>query len=196
MARDTAVDYLTSRGLHTTTAPEGLNAALRLVLDTLPSMLYGEPKDELTAEEQSVLKAGGIDLDTVIEQDPLAETVVKFAAIIDSSLSIKDVAKRLNKGESHVRQMIARRSLYSILLDNRRYIPLFQFDQQGKLIPQITKVNSALRPDLHPVEVFEWFTESDPDLYVNDDIDQTVSPIVWLSSMQDYRPVVALAKRL
>ena len=195
MAHQYAVDYFTARGLQST-APEDLNAALRLVLDTMPTLLYGEPVDELTAEEQAVLKEGGIDLDTIIDKDPLAETAVKFAAIIESSLSIKEVAKHLNKGESHVRQMIARRALYSILLENRRYIPLFQFKKDGSLIPQITKVNAALRADLHPVEVFEWFTELEPDLYINNDIDQTVSPIAWLSSAQDYRAVVTLAKRL
>ena len=92
--------------------------------------------------------------------------------------------------------MIARRALYSILLNNRRYIPIFQFRKDGSLIPQITKVNAAMRADLHPVEVFEWYTEPDPDLYINDNIDQTVSPITWLSSAQDYRTVVTLAKRL
>jgi hypothetical protein len=162
----------------------------------MPTLLYGDPKDELTAEEQAVLKEGGIDLNTVIDRDPLAETAVKYAAIIESSLSIKEVATRIGKAESHVRQLIARRTLYSILLDNRRYIPIFQFDKKGKLVRHITKVNAALRPGLHPVQVFEWYTEPDPDLYVNDDIDQPVSPIAWLNSGLDFGPVVALAKRL
>lgn len=195
MAHERAADYFTARGLQST-APEGLNASLRLVLDAMPTLLYGEPTEELTAEEQAVLKEGGIDLNTVIDKDPLAETAVKFAAIIGSSLPIKEVAKRLNKGESHVRQMIARRTLYSILLENRRYIPIFQFRKDGSLIPQISKVNAALRADLHPVEIFEWLTEPDPDLYINSGIDQSVSPIAWLSGAQDYRVVVALAKRL
>lgn len=193
--RETATDYFSTRGLQPTT-PEGLNAALRLVLDSMPTLLYGEPEDELTAEEQAVLKEGGIDLDTAINRDPIAETVVQFAALIESSLTIKAAAKRMGKPESHVRQMIARRTLYSILLDNRRYIPIFQFKRRGGLVANITKVNAALRPDLHPVEVYEWYTEPDPDLYLSDDIDQTVSPIAWLSSGRDYKALVTLAKRL
>ena len=91
--------------------------------------------------------------------------------------------------------MIARRTLYSILLDNRRYVPIFQFEKDGGLLPNITKVNVALNADLHPVEVFEWYTQPDPDLFINNDVAQTVSPIAWLSSGGDLRKVVTLAKR-
>jgi hypothetical protein len=194
MARDTAVDYFTARGLRST-APEGLNAALRLVLDAMPTLLYGEPTDELTAEEQRVLKEGGVDLTKVVNRDPVADTAVQFAAIIESSLTINEAARRIEKAESQVRQMIARRTLYSILLDNRRYVPLFQFRKSGGLLPNITKVNVALNADLHPVEVFEWYTQPDADLYLDDDIEQTVSPIAWLLAGRDYQTLVTLAKR-
>ena len=195
MVSENLPDYFTSRGLQHT-APERLNASLRLVLDTMPTLLYGEAEAELTAEEQAILKEGGIDLDTVIVRDPLAETAVKYAAIIESSQSIKEAAASMGKAESHLRQMIARRTLYSLLLDNRRYIPVFQFTKAGALVQNIAKVNAVLRSDLHPVGVFEWYTESDSDLFVNDDEDQTVSPIVWLSNGFDVKPVVVLAKRL
>ena len=194
MAHDTAVDYFTARGLRST-APEGLNAALRLVLDAMPTLLYGEPTDELTAEEQRVLKEGGVDLATVVNRDPVAETAVQFAAIIETSLTIKEASRRIEKPESQVRQMIARRTLNSVLLDNRRYIPLFQFKKDGGLLPNITKVNAALSADLHPVEVFEWYTQPDSDLYLGDDIEQTVSPIAWLLAGRDYQTLVTLAKR-
>jgi len=161
----------------------------------MPTLLYGEPTDELTAEEQRLLKEGGIDLTTVVNRDPVAETAVQFAAIIESSLTIKEAARRIEKPESQVRQMIARRTLYSILLDNRRFVPLFQFKKDSGLLPNITKVNAALNADLHPVEVFEWYTQPDADLYLDDDIEQTVSPIAWLLAGRDYQTLVTLAKR-
>ena len=195
MATENLPDYFTSRGLQHT-SPERLNTSLRLVLDSMPTLLYGEAEAELTSEEQAILKEGGIDLDTDIVRDPLAETAVKYAAIIESSLSIKEAAASMGRAESHLRQMIARRTLYSLLLDNRRYIPAFQFTKTGALVQNIAKVNAVLRPDLHPVEVFEWYTEADPDLFVKDDEDQTVSPIIWLSNGYDFKPVVTLAKRL
>ena len=63
MATENLPDYFTARGLQHT-APERLNASLRIVLDTMPTLLYGEAEAELTAEEQAILKEGGIDLDT------------------------------------------------------------------------------------------------------------------------------------
>ena len=38
----TDYDYFTARGLHQT-APESLNAAVRRVLDAMPTVLYGDP---------------------------------------------------------------------------------------------------------------------------------------------------------
>ena len=138
MVSENLPDYFTARGLQHT-APEQLNTALRLVLDSMPTLLFGEAKAELTSEEQSDSQEGGIDLDTDIVRDPLAETAVKYAAIIESSLSIKEASARVGKAESHLRQMIARQTLYSLLLDNRRYIPAFQFTKSGALVQNIAK---------------------------------------------------------
>ena len=91
--------------------------------------------------------------------------------------------------------MIARRTLYSILLDNRRYIPVFQFERDGSLVPNITKVNAAFSPDLHPVEVFAWYTEPDPDLFLGDDIDTCVSPLAWLRNGGPVQKLAMLARR-
>lgn len=188
-------DYFTSRGLRPT-APEGLNAALQLVLDAMPTMLYGEPTEELTPEEQAVLREGGVNLDAMPGRDPLAETAVQYAAIIESSLTTKEAAGRMHIPESQVRQMIARRTLYSILLNNRRYIPIFQFEKDGPLVANIMKVCATLSPDLHPVEVYDWFTQPDPDLFVGGDVDATISPLSWLRSGGDVKKLVMLARRL
>lgn len=188
-------DYFRIRGLRST-APEGLNAALRVVLDAMPTLLYGEPTEELTAEEQAVLREGGVNLDAIPGRDPLAETAIQYAAIIDSSLTTREAAERLGIRESQVRQMIARRTLYSILLNNRRYIPIFQFEKGGSLVANITKVNAALNSDLHPVEVYDWYTQANPDLFVGDDIDATMNPLSWLRGGGDVKRLVTLARRL
>ncbi len=165
-------------------------------MDTMPTMLYGEPTEELTPEEQAVLRQGGVNLDATPVRDPLAETAVQYAAIIESSLTTKEAAARMQIPESQVRQMIARRTLYSILLNNRRYIPIFQFEKDGPLVANITKVNATLSPDIHPVEVYDWFTQPDPDLFVGDDVDATISPLSWLRSGGDVKKLVMLARRL
>ena len=144
-----APDYFTVRGL-APTAPETLNAALRQVLDAMPTMLYGEPLRELTEAEREVLINGGVRLDAEPQGDPLAATTAQFAALVSTSLTTKEAAKRLGVPESRVRQMVARRTLYSVLLNSRRRIPAFQFAQRGGLVPNIAKVNAALPEDLHP----------------------------------------------
>ena len=190
-----APDYFTVRGL-APTAPETLNAALRQVLDAMPTMLYGEPLRELTEAEREVLINGGVRLDAEPQGDPLAATTAQFAALVSTSLTTKEAAKRLGVPESRVRQMIAQRTLYSVLLNSRRRIPAFQFAQRGGLVPNIAKVNAALPEDLHPVEVQAWYTQPHTDLFLGDDVDARVSPLDWLRSGGEVNRAAQLARWL
>ena len=188
--------YIEARGLRPV-SPKALNDALRLALDSMPVSFYGETTRELTAAEQAVLRRGGLVLEEQPGPDPLAETAVKFAAIIKSGLSTSEAGKRLGFGAGRIRQMVADRTLYSILLEHRRYIPIFQFlDGAQRLLPNIGRVNAALNPELHPVEVFDWYTTPNPDLFIDDDIEQTVSPLDWLKAGNDAELVVRLVKLL
>lgn len=188
-------DYFSARGLHTT-APEGLNRALKEVLDSMATTLYPTSSDELTESEQAVLRQGGVNLAQSTTRDLMAETAIKYAALIESGLSTKDVANRLDITESQVRQMVSRKTLYSILLNNRRYVPIFQFEDTGPMVSNISKVNAALPSDLHPVEVYQWYTEADLELFLGDDIDSIMSPLAWLRSGGDTKKLVTLLQRL
>ena len=190
-----ASDYFTVRGL-APTAPETLNAALRQVLDAMPTMLHGDLSGELTEAEREVLISGGVRLDAKLAGDPLAATTVQFAALVSTSLTTKEAAKRLSIPESRTRQMIARHTLYSVLLNSRRRIPAFQFAQSGGLVPNITKVNAALPEDLHPVEVQAWYTQPHVDLFLGDDVDARVSPLDWLRSGGEVNRLTQLARWL
>ena len=190
-----ASDYFTVRGL-APTSPETLNAALRQVLDTMPTMLHGDLSGELTEAEREVLISGGVRLDTKLAGDPLAATTVQFAALVSTSLTTKEAAKRLSIPESRIRQMIARHTLYSVLLNSRRRIPAFQFAQSGGLVPNITKVNPALPEDLHPVEVQAWYVQPHVDLFLGDDVDARVSPLDWLRSGGEVNRLTQLARWL
>lgn len=188
-------NYLTSRGL-LETAPEALNEALRVVLDSMEPMVYEQATKGLTAQEQAVLREGGLTLEPTPGPDPLAQTMVKYAAIVTRSLSPKAVSRRLGLAPSRVRQMIADRSLYSFLIDGNRYIPDFQFETDDRLVPNLAQVNKALNPRMHPVEVYNWYHQPHVDLFLNEDIDATVSPLDWLKGGQDVERVVFLAARL
>ena len=187
-------NYLTSRGFLDTT-PEALNNALRVVLDSMESMVYGDATRGMTEEEQAVLREAGFKLERSAGPDPLAETAVKYAAIVKRSLNSDAVSKKLGLSPSRVRQMISDRSLYSFLIGRNRYIPDFQF-AGDELVPNIAQVNRALSAEMHPVEVYNWYHLPNVDLFVHDDIDQTVSPLDWLKTGRDVERVVFLANRL
>ena len=187
--------YLSMRGMQQTTA-EQLNEALQMVLDAMPTVLYGPSTENLTEHEQAMLRDGGVDLYTATERDPIAETALQYAAIVKTSLTTRDVGRRLGIPENQVRQMIARGTLYSFLLNNRRLIPIFQFERAGPLVANITKVNAALSGDLHPVEIQDWYTQSDPDLFAGSEIEAIMSPLAWLRSGGDVKKVTMLARRL
>lgn len=187
-------DYLAARGLRET-KPEALDQALQVVLASMDPMVYDDPGQGLTAEEQAVLRRGGLTLESQPGPDPLADTVVQFAAIIKRSMSPKKVSERLSMAGSRVRQMIADRSIYSFLVDNSRYVPVFQF-AGGRLVPNITKVNKALNPRKHPVAVYNWYHLPNADLFLNDDIDDIISPLDWLKGGHSVEQVLLAAQHL
>ncbi len=190
-----STNYLTSRGLHDT-APEALNEALRLVLAQMEPMAYGDASTGLTAEEQAVLQEGGLILAPTSGRDPLSDTAVKYAAIIKRSLSTGEVSQRLGLTTSRVRQMIAERSLYSVLIDGKRFIPVFQFAADDQLVPNLIRVNKVLDPRMHPVEVYNWYHLPNVDLFLDQDVDDIVSPLDWLKGGHDVESVLLLADRM
>lgn len=186
---------LAARGLRETD-PQVLNGALAAVLDGMEPLAYGDAQGGLPAAEQAVLRAGGLDLEPQSGPDPLARTAVKYAAIVERSLTSREVAERLRLAGGRVRQLIADRSLYSFLMDSRRLIPEFQFLPDGGLVPNIAVVNRVLSPRLHPVEVFNWLHARNSDLFRDEDLDATVSPLDWLKAGYDASRVALLARRL
>ncbi len=189
------IDYLTLRGLSRST-PEALNDALRVVLNSMEATAFGDANTGLTAAEQTVLREGGLTLEPTDGPDPLAQTAVKYAAILKRSLSTKQASERLGVAASRIRQMIADRSLYSFLIDGSRYIPEFQFEADGRLIPNVTLLNKALNPRMLPVEVYNWLHLANVDLFLDDDMGNIVSPFEWLKGGQDLDRLLLLASRL
>ena len=186
--------FLTERGLKNTT-PETLNNALRAVLRSMTPTAYDDATTGLTEREQDVLRAGGLRLTQDFEEDPLATTVAKYAAIVSRSYSVKEASERLGATSGRVRQMIADGSLYSFLIDHGRHLPDFQFARNG-LVPNITRVNRELDPGAHPVAVYNWYHTPHSDLSVEDHPDTTVAPLDWLNAGYDPRQLAPLAKQL
>ena len=187
--------YLTSRGLRETN-PQVLNRFLAAALDRMEPLAYDDAASGLPVAEQAALRAGGLELEPTTGPDPLAMTVAKYAAIIQRSLTTKEVSGRLDVAGSRIRQLISDRSLYSFLVDGKRRIPEFQFLPGGALVPNIPGVNRALSPRLHPVEVFNWLHGQNTDLVLDENLDIAVSPLDWLKAGHDAGLVALLARRL
>jgi hypothetical protein len=184
--------YLQTHGFRC--RPVELNAALVKVIDTMPQTLYGESARELSTAEAEVARSGGLVLEEQDGPDPLAQMAAEYAAILNTSLTTKEAAKRLHLHVTRIRQMLKNRSLYGIYLDGLWHIPVFQFEQNApRLIPNITQVNAALDPEDHPVGVLRWYTTPDPDLVVND---KPVSPLTWLRLGKPAQVLVELAGEL
>lgn len=178
-----------------TTVKYAANLALMLVLEQMEPMVYGDATRELTAEEQDILRQGGLVLEPQPGPDPMAQTTVKYAAIVTRSLSSKAASRRLGLSLGRIRRMIADRSLYSFRIGHRRCIPDFQF-QGNRLVSNIAGVNKALPHDLHPVEVYNWYHLPNLDLFLGDNIDDTIRPLDWLKGGYDAERVVFLANRM
>lgn len=195
-ARRRPFTYLEARGLRDT-APEALNDALHAVLDSMPPMIHDGASREMPEDEQAILRDAGFALERRVDPsaDPLAASIVKYAAIVERSLSANEASEKLGLTPGRIRQMISDRSVYSFLIGHKRHIPDFQFDGDC-LTPNIASVNRALPRELHPVAVYNWYNQRHVDLFVDGDPDITVSPLDWLRTGRDADRAVFLAGML
>lgn len=150
----------------------------------------------LTAEEERVLLSGGLDTSPLRagEEEPLIETALEYARLLQSSLSVEQAARLLGVNPSRVRQRLTARppTLYGIKEGKAWRVPRFQFAGR-KPIPGVPAVIGALPPDLHPVAVRRWLTTPHPDLRVGPDA-RPVAPLEWLRTGRAPGVVADLAR--
>jgi len=151
----------------------------------------------LTVEEARVLASGGLDTAPLRagEEEPLTQTALEYARLLQSSLSVEQVAQLLAVNPSRVRQRLTGhpRTLYGIKEGRSWRVPRFQFAGR-KPIPGMAAVIGALPPDLHPVAVRRWFTVPHPDLRVDPDEARAVAPLEWLRTGRAPEVVADLAR--
>lgn len=158
-----------------------------------------EEASSLTADEERVLVTGGFDTAPLRaeEEEPVTRTALEFARLLEASLSVKQTATMLDVDPSRVRQRLTGvpRTLYGIKYGKAWRIPRFQFDRK-KLVPGIGGVIAALPDSLHPVAVYHWFTAPHPDLSIDDEGEQHISPLDWLRTGREPEVVADLARAL
>ncbi len=156
------------------------------------------PEKELSREEIAALGRGGLNLSPPEpgEPDPLSRTAARYAALLATSYTTSEVARMLGRTEGRIRQRISDGTLYGLEAGGRGHrLPAFQFEG-GEEVPNVGKVLKALRRDPHPVEVENWFTLPNPDLYLDREEDRPVSPREWLLSGGGPEALIPLAEEL
>ncbi len=196
MSRVSTVAFLHTHGIEV--APESLDSMVREAVSRLQRTLYRrEPRADLTQAEAEALEEGGFVLEPAksAANDPLAQTVAEYAALLKSSLSTAEAAKRMGVDPSRIRQRLTSDppTLYGSRIGASWYIPEFQFDGSD-LIQGIGEVIAHLDSELHPVAVFRWFTTPNPDLEPR--TGGKLSPRDWLRLGLPVQPVAELASNL
>ncbi|HEX4966268.1 MAG TPA: hypothetical protein VF173_36000 [Thermoanaerobaculia bacterium] len=157
------------------------------------------PLPDLTAAEAGVLKRGGFsrEPEEAGGDDPLVQTVAEYAALLESSLSTVEAARKLGVEPRRIRQRLTATppTLYGLRIGSTWYVPEFQFDGDG-LVQGFGQVVSRLDPALHPVAVFRWFTCQNADLPAEGLGGRNLSPRDWLRMGLPVEPIAELAANL
>jgi hypothetical protein len=190
--------FLHSHGIEV--APERLDALVKEAVSRLQRTLYRQdPREDLTAAEAETLERGGFSLDPqeLDSEDPLAQTVAMYAALLKSSFSTVEAAQKLGVDPSRIRQRLTSfpPTLYGIRIGTSWYIPEFQFDGE-RLVRGVGEIVSRLDSELHPVAVFRWFTSPNADLSTDSLEGRSLSPRDWLRMGLPVEPVAEMASNL
>lgn len=167
-------------------SPAQVERLLVAAIEALPEV--GEAVAGFTPRELEALRAGGLDLAPTHAQepDPLAETAARYAALLATSLTVTEAARRLGVDASRVRQRLAAHTLYGVKVAGGWRLPAFQFDG-NRVLPGWDVVARALPADLHPLAVAAWAEQPDPDLEGDG---QALSPRDWLRTGGDPAAIV------
>ncbi len=130
------------------------------------------------------------------EEDPLRLGYQHLADVLIDSITVDQASVCLGVSSNTVRVRVKSRKLYAV---GMKYglcrLPRFQFEEKG-LVPGFAEVAPFIPTEMSVTAVENWFTLSNPDLYVDDDIERTRSPIVWLSERREALAVIMLLRLL
>jgi hypothetical protein len=126
--------------------------------------------------------------------DPLAQSIVDFIALVETSLTAARAARLLGVDVSRIRQRLRERSLFGVEYEGEWQLPRFQFERR-KVLPGLAQVLAALPEEVNALDVAEWFLSPNPDLELEDEA-QPLSPRAWLLRGLPPERVAALAQGL
>jgi excisionase family DNA binding protein len=178
---------------------EMVSEAEKMVALSVASMPVGrrvaDSGREFTESESEALNRGGLDVSRPSDGSQLAQTAARYAAMLASSLTVAEAAVLLGVSESRIRQRMGDRTLYSVRVGKERRLPRFQF-AEGEEVPGVGRILREIPEDVYPLSVENWFTRPNPDLYLDKDEEEPVSPREWLLSGGSPDVLVPVAKEL
>lgn len=175
-------------------------ALLRETFDEIAGKdLWAEPEKELPPEELELLRSGGFSTkrEALGSEDPVFRGALDFSALIATAVSTKEAANLLDVDPSRIRQRLTgpRPSLYGIKWRSEWLLPRFQFAGKAE-VHGFDEVVPHLDPQLNPVAVAHWFLSPSPDLVVENDDGEPMSPRDWLLAGHSAMEVARLAEGL
>jgi hypothetical protein len=156
-----------------------------------------QPAGTLSKGELAALEAVGLSAHPWPPErpgDPLAQSVVDFMALIETSLTAAETARILRVDVSRVRQRLRERSLFGVEYEGEWRLPRFQFERKH-VLPGLAEVVAALPADANALEVAEWFLSPNPDLEFEDG-EALPSPREWLLRGAPPQRIAELARQL
>lgn len=155
-----------------------------------------QPERGFTERELSVLREGGLTFDASRYGEQISSTASKHAAILASSLTVREVASLLGVSEGRIRQKISAGSLYAVRVQGgERRLPRFQFSERGA-IAGMEEVMREVSEGVHPVALQNFFLSPNPDLHLDAEEEIPITPRDWLLSGGSPEAVAVLARDL
>ena len=153
-----------------------------------------DPRTQLTAAETSELRKGGLSPARSREaRDRVrVRTATDTVALLATSLTTAEAARRLGVDPSRIRQLLAERRLLATKDGGEWRLLDLQFEQD-RLVPNIGPVVESLPVGLPVLAAANWLATPNPDLEVHG---KPVTPLDWLRSGGDPALVVELTTDL
>jgi hypothetical protein len=175
---------------------EFVDEAVLVIRHGLSRPLPVNPISQFAPSETEILLRGGITLKPrhSAEPDIIARTAARASVMFIEARTAGDVAKTLGVSAARIRQRATERTLYAIRTGDVWRFPSWQFDPAtGKEIPGLATVIPFFAPTLHPIAIFRFLDEPNPDLEIGD---EATSPLRWLATGGDPVPVAEIAAAL
>lgn len=153
-----------------------------------------DPRTQLTATETAELRKGGLSPTRQREARDRVRirTATDMVALLATSLTTAEAARRLGVDPSRVRQLLSERRLLATKDGGEWRLLALQF-ADDRLIPNIGAVIESLPAGMPVLAATNWLTTPESDLEVGG---RPVTPLDWLRSGGDPARVVELTADL